>query len=40
MQVLTGLERRLNIFINLPFASLDRMSLQHHIKDIGDAEKA
>ncbi|MBX4867688.1 protein tyrosine phosphatase [Rhizobium bangladeshense] len=40
MQVLTGLERRLNIFINLPFASLDRMSLQHHIRDIGDAEKA
>ncbi len=39
MQVLAGLERRLNIFINLPFASLDRMSLQHQIKGIGDAER-
>ncbi|WP_064685636.1 hypothetical protein [Rhizobium bangladeshense] len=38
IQVLAGLERRLNIFINLPFASLDRMSLQHQIKGIGDAE--
>ncbi|MBA1993553.1 protein tyrosine phosphatase, partial [Escherichia coli] len=31
-QVLTGLERRLNIFINLPFTSLDRMSLQNQIR--------
>jgi len=40
MQVLAGLERRLNIFVNLPFASLDRMSLQHQIKGIGESETA
>lgn len=38
-QVLAGLERRLNIFINFPFASLDHMSLQNQVKGIGDAEK-
>jgi hypothetical protein len=38
MQVLAGLERRLNIFINLPFASLDRMSLQGQIRRIGEAQ--
>lgn len=36
MQVLTGLERRLNIFISLPFASLDRMSFQNQISGLGD----
>lgn len=36
MQVFVGLERCLNIFINLPFASLDRMSLQNRIRGIGD----
>lgn len=29
------LERRLSIFINLPFSSLDRMSLQNRLDDIG-----
>jgi len=29
------LERRLAIFLNLPFASLDRMSMQKHVEDIG-----
>ncbi len=28
---------RLGIFINLPFASLDRMSLQSQVKQIGQA---
>jgi arsenate reductase len=40
MQVLTGLERRLNIFINLPFTSLDRMSLQSQVREIGAAQDA
>jgi arsenate reductase (thioredoxin) len=40
MQVLTGLERRLNIFINLPFTSLDRMSLQSQVREIGEAQDA
>ena len=31
------LERRLRVFNNLPFESLDRMSLQSHIDDIGRA---
>lgn len=38
MQVLSGLERRLGIFINLPFASLDRISLQNRIKGIADIQ--
>ena len=29
------LERRLRIFLNLPFASLDRMSLQHRVDEMG-----
>ena len=33
-----GLERRLRIFINLPFAALDRMSLQQHVDGIGREE--
>lgn len=40
MQVLTGLERRLNIFISLPFTSLDRMSLQNQIRSLGEAQEA
>ncbi len=36
MQVFVGLERRLNIFIDLPFSSLDRMSLQNQVRGIGD----
>jgi arsenate reductase (thioredoxin) len=35
MRTRAELERRLRVFINLPFASLDRMSLQTHIRDIG-----
>lgn len=34
--VLAGLERRLTIFINLPFSSLDRMSLHKHVAGIGE----
>ena len=33
---MAGLERRLNILINLPFSSLDRMSLQNQVRRIGD----
>ncbi|MBY3465763.1 protein tyrosine phosphatase [Rhizobium laguerreae] len=40
MQVLTGLERRLNIFINLPFASLDRICLQNQVREIGETQDA
>jgi len=29
------LDRRLKIFINLPLKSLDRMSIQHHVDEIG-----
>jgi arsenate reductase (thioredoxin) len=35
VQVLSELERRLSIFMNLPFASLDRMSLQNRLDEIG-----
>jgi arsenate reductase (thioredoxin) len=31
------LERRLRVFVNLPFASLDRLSLQKHVEEIGEA---
>jgi len=34
-QVLGELERRLSIFISLPFASLDRMSLKSKLDEIG-----
>ncbi len=30
-----GLERRLEIFVALPFASLDRMALKRRLDDIG-----
>ena len=33
-RVLAGLERRINTFMQLPFASLDRASLQHHVDQI------
>ncbi|UXN67862.1 arsenate reductase ArsC (plasmid) [Devosia neptuniae] len=36
VRVMTEIERRLNIFINLPFESLDRMSLQSHMNEIGN----
>jgi arsenate reductase (thioredoxin) len=35
VQVLKELERRLSVFMNLPFASLDRMSLQNRLDEIG-----
>ena len=34
-RVLAELERRLAIFTNLPFASLDRKSLKHRVDEIG-----
>lgn len=37
MRVLGEFERRLAIFISLPFASLDRMSIKHRLDEIGDA---
>lgn len=37
IRVLTELERRLSIFINLPFSSLDCMSLKSRLDDIGAA---
>jgi protein-tyrosine-phosphatase len=33
-RVLAGLERRISTFMQLPFASLDRASLQHHVDQI------
>jgi len=35
VDALAGLERRLRIFMSLPIASLDRMSLTHRIDEIG-----
>jgi protein-tyrosine-phosphatase len=35
-RVLAGLERRINAFMQLPFASLDRASLQHHVNQINE----
>src|SRR5262245_39188483 len=35
----SALERRLRAFINLPFASLDRMSLQQHVDGIGREQR-
>lgn len=34
IRVRSELERRLRVFINLPLASLDRMSAQKHVSDI------
>ena len=36
-QVLVELERRLGIFVNLPFGSLDRMSMKNRLDEIGGA---
>ncbi|MGH6962958.1 MAG: arsenate reductase ArsC [Phenylobacterium sp.] len=33
-RILAGLERRISAFMQLPFASLDRASLQHHVDQI------
>jgi hypothetical protein len=35
VRVLSELERRLGIFVNLPSASLDKMSLQNRVDEIG-----
>ena len=35
IRVRAELERRLRLFLNLPFESLDRMSLQRQVDDIG-----
>jgi len=35
-RVLAGLERRIGAFMQLPFASLDRASLQHHVDQINE----
>ena len=34
------LDRRLKIFVNLPLTSLDRMSIQHHLEEIGKSGQA
>ena len=34
-RVMTELERRLHVFANLPFKSLDKMSLKMHVDEIG-----
>ena len=39
-RVMTELERRLHVFANLPFESLDRMSLKKHVDDIGESHQA
>ena len=39
-RVMTELERRLGIFMNLPFASLDRMSLKNQLDEIGRTKPA
>ncbi|MBW4092460.1 MAG: metalloregulator ArsR/SmtB family transcription factor [Proteobacteria bacterium] len=38
-EVYAGLERRLRIFIALPFAALDRMALKRRLDDIGDGRE-
>ena len=35
IRVRSELERRLRVFVNLPLSSLDRMSAQRHVDDIG-----
>lgn len=37
-QTFREISQRLRIFLNLPFAKLDRMSLQKHLADIGEHE--
>jgi arsenate reductase len=36
--VLADFERRIKLFLNLPLASLDRLSSQHRVRAIGDGE--
>ncbi len=37
-RAMAELERRLKIFINLPLASLDRLSIQSHVDEIGQSK--
>ncbi len=36
-ELYASMHRRIGIFVNLPFASLDRMSLRHRLEDLGEA---
>jgi protein-tyrosine-phosphatase len=40
VRTLSEIERRLRIFMNLPFLGLDRMTLKHHVDQIGEAPRA
>ena len=40
IRVRSELERRLRVFINLPFEALDRMSAQRHVDEIGGEARA
>ncbi len=40
MQALRYLRRRIELFLSLPFESIDRMALERKLKDIGQAEGA
>jgi arsenate reductase len=39
IRVRSELERRIRVFINLPLASLDRLSAQRHVDDIGASDR-
>lgn len=39
-RVMSELERRLGIFVNLPFESLDRMSLQGEVRALGELPRS
>ena len=39
-QTFTALDRRLSIFVNLPFESLDKLKLQAQLDEIGEVEPA
>jgi ArsR family transcriptional regulator, arsenate/arsenite/antimonite-responsive transcriptional repressor / arsenate reductase (thioredoxin) len=39
-ELYSSLHRRIEIFINLPFATLDRMALKARLDEIGDASTA
>jgi arsenate reductase len=40
MQAFKYLRNRIGLFLNLPFASLDAMSLRAHLREIGQGEGA
>jgi hypothetical protein len=37
-RTMAELDRRLKIFVNLPLASLDRLSIQSHVDEIGQSK--